>query len=57
MQTIINKMDKKQILYIITYTGNLKITHTMFLQNRNRLTDTEHKLVVASRERERKWAK
>jgi len=50
-------MDKKQILYIITYTGNVKITHTMFLQNRNSLTDTEHKLVVASRERERKWSK
>ena len=50
-------MDKKQILYIITYTGNVKITHKMFLQNRNSLTDTEHKLVVASRERERKWSK
>ena len=35
-------MDKKQILYIFTYTGNIKITHTMFLQNRNSLIDTEH---------------
>ena len=42
---------ERQIPYDITYIWNLKYdTNGTYLQNRNRLTDTENRLVVAKGE-------
>ena len=42
-----SKSDReRQILYDIPYTWNLKKYKLTYLQNRNRLTDIENKLMV-----------
>ena len=56
--TILTEVRQRQTSYNIAYTWNPKKkkkndTCEFFLQNRNRLTDTENKLMVTKRERGR----
>ena len=41
------KQKERQIPYDITYMWNLRYDRRSYLQNRNRLTDIENRLVVA----------
>ena len=44
---LLNEVNQRQILYNITYIWNLKQWYRWtYLQNRNRLTDIENKLMV-----------
>ena len=50
---ILSEVRKRKIPYDITYMWNpKKIIQINYLQNRNRLTDIENKLMVTKRERE-----
>ena len=50
---ILSEVRKRKIPYNITYTWHpKKIIQINYLQNRNRLTDMENKLMVTKRERE-----
>ena len=57
--TVLSKLSdrERQVLSLLTYMYNLKHrTNVHIYKNRNRLTDTENKLVVTSGEREGRGA-
>ena len=55
----VSQTEKRQLPYDITYTGNLKKWYKgTYLQNRNRVTDVENKLMVTKGEgggRDKLW--
>ena len=58
--SVLSKLSDRErpVLSLLTYMYNLKHrTNVHIYQNRNRLTDTENKLVVTSGEREGRRAR
>lgn len=48
--TLLSQLGERQILYVITYTGNLKVNHMNITKQKETHKYTENKLVVTSGE-------